>query len=115
MRHSLRDRGPTGRSRGRPLRMITPPVSQVLPDARTHAVEYDHWFEEPWGRYAFGVEYRTLFYAAGPLDGTRVVVTDTGWRRMSSTGEVFWTCSHSAATRSSGASESRWQVTRMFW
>jgi SAM-dependent methyltransferase len=50
--------------------------------ARTHAVEYDHWFEEPWGRYAFGVEYRTLFHAAGPLDGTRVLDAGCGTGRF---------------------------------
>lgn len=62
--------------------MITAPGSALLADARTDAVGYDHWFEEPWGRYAFGVESRALLHAAGPLYGSRVLDAGCGTGRF---------------------------------
>ena len=37
------------------------------------AVDYDAWFDTPWGRHAFSVEAAAVLRAAGTLAGRRVL------------------------------------------
>ena len=46
------------------------------------AGEYDRWFDEPWGRYAFAVEAATVLRAAGAIEGTRLLDAGCGTGRF---------------------------------
>lgn len=46
------------------------------------AEAYDRWFDQPWGRYAFGIEVKTLLGAAGAIDGLRVLDAGSGTGRF---------------------------------
>lgn len=48
----------------------------------TDADDYDRWFDEPWGRYAFGVEAAAVLRAAGALDGALVLDGGCGTGRF---------------------------------
>lgn len=48
----------------------------------TAAGDYDAWFDEPWGRYAFAVESAAVLRAAGALDGTRALDAGCGTGRF---------------------------------
>lgn len=59
----------------------TAPVPDAALDAPLwtgDAVDYDAWFDEPWGRYAFTVESAALLRAAGPISGSRVLDAGCG-------------------------------------
>ena len=45
--------------------------------------DYDAWFDEPWGRYAFAVESAAIRRAAGDLARTRVLDAGCGTGRFS--------------------------------
>jgi ubiquinone/menaquinone biosynthesis C-methylase UbiE len=49
---------------------------------RNAAEAYDRWFEEGWGKYAFGIEAKALLSAAGTLDGWRVIDVGSGTGRF---------------------------------
>ncbi len=44
--------------------------------------DYDRWFDEPWGQYAFAVESAAVFRAAGALDGALVLDGGCGTGRF---------------------------------
>lgn len=46
------------------------------------AEAYDRWFDKAWGRYAFGIEARTLLKAVGKLDGLSVLDVGCGTGRF---------------------------------
>lgn len=46
------------------------------------ATDYDRWFDEPWGRYAFAVESAAVINASGPLEGRRVLDAGCGTGRF---------------------------------
>jgi SAM-dependent methyltransferase len=62
--------------------MTTAPPSERLargePASVGAAVDYDAWFDKPWGRYALAVESAAIIRAAGALDGTRVLDAGCG-------------------------------------
>lgn len=49
------------------------------------AVDYDAWFDGPWGRYAFTVESAALLRAAGTVAGSRVLDAGCGPGRFAAT------------------------------
>lgn len=56
----------------------------VREPSRWHAdaARYDAWFDEPWGRYASGVEHDLLLAAIGPVDGLSVCDAGCGTGRF---------------------------------
>lgn len=48
----------------------------------TAAVAYDAWFGQPWGRYAFAVEFAAVLRAAGAIDGARTLEAGCGTGRF---------------------------------
>lgn len=46
------------------------------------AIDYDAWFDTPWGRYAFAIESATVLRAAGDLAGRRVLDAGCGTGRF---------------------------------
>jgi SAM-dependent methyltransferase len=67
--------------------MTMAPMSQEQDrDAPTwtgEAVEYDAWFESPWGRHAFAVESAAVRRACGDLAGRRLLDAGCGTGRFS--------------------------------
>lgn len=66
--------------------MTTAPASEQQVDVvgwSTAAADYDQWFDESWGRYAFAVEASAMIRAAGHLAGTRVLDAGCGTGRFS--------------------------------
>ena len=45
-------------------------------------MDYDAWFDTPWGRYAFAIESATVLRAAGDLAGRRVLDAGCGTGRF---------------------------------
>jgi SAM-dependent methyltransferase len=48
----------------------------------TDAERYDHWFESPWGTYAFATERQAILAAAGNLTGKSVADIGSGTGRF---------------------------------
>lgn len=46
------------------------------------AVEYDSWFDRPWGSYASAIEYEVLSEALGPLEGVELCDAGCGTGRF---------------------------------
>jgi SAM-dependent methyltransferase len=56
--------------------MTTAPALDRTDARSTAALDYDRWFEQPWGSYAFAIESATVARAAGAIDNR--IVLDAG-------------------------------------
>jgi len=55
-----------------------------VPGQALEAVEYDRWFDRPWGKYSFGIELQGVLEAVGPLSHEmRVLDAGCGTGRFS--------------------------------
>jgi SAM-dependent methyltransferase len=59
------------------------PTAPDTPTWTADAVNYDAWFDEPWGRYAFAVESAAMLRAAGAVTGVRALDAGCGTGRFS--------------------------------